>query len=82
MAHDTMFGWPKIKMREGKLTQITTFYQDINTFQLLSSMVANCCSSNYLISVNESILKPQWYKTQCNSKKVTRKSKFLFPIQT
>lgn len=80
MAHDTMFGWLKMKMREGKLTQITTFYQDINTFQLLSSMVANCCSSNYPILVNEGILKSQWYKTQCNSKKV--KSKFLFPIQT
>lgn len=71
-----------MKMREGKLTQITTFYQDINTFQLLSSIVANCCSSNYLILVNEAILKPQWYKTQCNSKKFTSKSKFLLPVQT
>jgi len=71
-----------MKMREGKLTQITAFYQDINTFQLLSCMVANFCSSNYLILVNEAILKPQWYKTQCNLKKLTSNIKFLFPIQT
>lgn len=77
-----MFGWPKMKMREGKLTQITTFYQDINTFQLLTSMVPNCCSSNYLILVNEAILESQRYKTQCNSRKVTRKNKFVVPIQT